>query len=287
MRSSPHLDAAHAGTSTPDGFPTAAPAPGTADATTDGALLGGRVSYRQFREGYRTGIEPVLLAAAVPATAGERVLEAGCGAGAGLLCLSSRIAGVAGAGIEQDPGTAALARHNLDANGLASWPVLVSPLQLAEAAAAADAPGGYDHAMANPPWHRSDGSASQQARRDLAKRAPAGTLLEWTASLVRLVRDGGTLTLILPSAQHAEGVSAMVDCGMGDIRLLPLWPMAGRAARIVLLQGVRAGRGDGLVLPGLVLHRAGGSYTEATEAILRDGAALAMDRRQNRQHPPA
>jgi tRNA1(Val) A37 N6-methylase TrmN6 len=47
--------------------------------STAGTLLGGRVSYRQFAAGHRSGFEPVFLAAAVPAQAGERVLEAGTG----------------------------------------------------------------------------------------------------------------------------------------------------------------------------------------------------------------
>ena len=67
---------------------------------TEGHLLGGRVRYAQPRVGYRTGIEPVLLAAAVAARAGERVLEAGCGAGAGLLCLAARVPGITGLGVE-------------------------------------------------------------------------------------------------------------------------------------------------------------------------------------------
>ena len=52
---------------------------------TEGTLLGGAIRYGQPKTGYRTGIEPIFLAAAVPAHAGNQVLEAGTGAGAGLL----------------------------------------------------------------------------------------------------------------------------------------------------------------------------------------------------------
>lgn len=242
------------------------------DPVTQGTLLGGRVAYRQFRDGYRTGIEPVLLAAAVPAKAGAQVLEAGCGAGAGLLCLGSRVNGINGTGIEQDAGTAALARQNLDANGL-DWPLLVAPVDTVSA----ETVGRFDHAMANPPWHRAGTSMSASLRRDLAKRAPAGTLEIWTRSLARLLREGGTLTLILPAALHAEAAAAMTGCGIGGIRLLPFWPTEGRPARIALIQGIAGSRGDGSILPGLVLHRPGGGYTDAAEAVLRDGAALPMD----------
>jgi tRNA1(Val) A37 N6-methylase TrmN6 len=53
--------------------------------TTDGHLLGGRVIYRQPATGFRSSIEPVLLAASVPSTPGEHILEAGTGHGAALL----------------------------------------------------------------------------------------------------------------------------------------------------------------------------------------------------------
>ena len=38
--------------------------------TTEGHLLGGRVRYAQPRAGFRSGIEPVLLASFVPARPG-------------------------------------------------------------------------------------------------------------------------------------------------------------------------------------------------------------------------
>ncbi len=248
-------------------------------ATTDGTLLGGRVSYRQFRDGYRSGIEPVLLAASVPVGPGLRVLEAGCGAGAGLLCLSAR-ADVHGTGIEQDPATAALARHNLDANGRADWPVLVGALGEAStrlAAAQVQVQVQYDHAIANPPWHDSLSSASPSPRRDLARRAPAGTLSDWSRCLAHLLGPDGTLTLALPAARYAEAGAAMTANGFGAIRLLPLWPVAGRPARIVLVRGTLGAQGKDAVLPGLVLHHPGGGFTEPAERILRHAEALSFD----------
>ena len=45
------------------------------------AFLGGKLRILQPRDGYRAGIDPVLLAASIPARAGDRVLDLGCGAG--------------------------------------------------------------------------------------------------------------------------------------------------------------------------------------------------------------
>ena len=242
-------------------------------------LLGGRVLYRQFRDGYRTGIEPVLLAAAVPARSGERVLEAGCGAGAALACLGVRhaLAGgcVHGTGIERDQATAALARRNLDANGLHAWPVLAVAVQVACGDPGPLAGRQFDHAMANPPWHRATASASPSPRRDLARRAPADMLPDWIGALARVLRVGGTLTLILPAARHADAGAVLLGHGFGAVRLLPLWPTAGRAARIVIVQATRGGRSDAVLLPGLVLHQPDG-FTETAEAVLRHGQPLRM-----------
>ena len=52
------------------------------DAVSEDRLLGGRVRLSQPVEGYRAAIDPVFLAAAVPARAGESGLDLGCGPGA-------------------------------------------------------------------------------------------------------------------------------------------------------------------------------------------------------------
>ena len=52
---------------------------------TEGGLLDGRVRLRQPARGYRAGMDAALLAAACDARPGDRVLEAGCGAGGALL----------------------------------------------------------------------------------------------------------------------------------------------------------------------------------------------------------
>ena len=88
----------------------------TDDSLTEDRLLGGRVLYRQPREGFRAAIDPVLLAAAIPAWAGEHVLEGGTGAGAALLCLAARVPGITGLGIDRDPALVLVARANAAAN---------------------------------------------------------------------------------------------------------------------------------------------------------------------------
>ena len=242
---------------------------------TQGHLLNGRIDYAQPKDGYRTGIEPVLLAAAVPARSGARVLEAGTGAGAGLLCLATRVPGIAGLGVEIEPRMAALAARNFAANGFEGLSARVADI-LDIAADATGLGGPFDHAMANPPWHPTAGTPSPVPLRARAKVAGAGLVTAWTQTLGRLLRPRGSLTLILPARQVPEALAALPAAGCGSPRLFPLWPRAGQPARILLLQAIRGGRAEFRMEAGLILH-AGTAYTPAAEAVLREGAALPLD----------
>jgi tRNA1(Val) A37 N6-methylase TrmN6 len=237
-------------------------------AAEEGWLLGGRVRHDQQPTGHRSGIEPVLLAAGIPARPGARVLEGGTGAGTALLCLAARVAGLTGVGLERDPAQAALARRNIAANGFTGLQVLHGDL------AALRPEGTFDHAFANPPWHAAAGTASPDPGREAARRAAAGLFALWAARLAAPLRHRGTLSFVVAAAVLPDCLAAMTQAGCGSPTVLPLWPKPERAARLLLLRAVKGGRGPCRLLPGLLLHRPEGGYTEAAEAVLRDGAAL-------------
>ena len=239
-----------------------------AAATSEGSLLGGRVRYSQLCSGHRTGIEPVLLAATIPAEAGGHVLEGGTGAGAALLCLAARCPAISGMGVERDASLASVARENVRLNGFDRLSVVEADLLALHHGAQP-----FDHAFANPPWYGQASTASPDAQRNAAKRGSPSTLAAWTAALAAPLRPGGSLTLIVPAAAAADALAALAPHGCGSPALLPLWPHAGEAARIVLVRGVKGGRGACRVLPGLVLHD-GPGYTPMARAVLWEGAPL-------------
>ena len=238
------------------------------DEVTQGFLLGGRVRYAQPARGLRSGIEPLLLAASVPARPGARVLEGGCGAGAGLLCLAARVPRLDGLGIEIDPGLAALAAENARANGFAGLRFAAADL-LSEAAAGPD----FDHAFANPPYHRAGTTPSPDARRERAVRAAAGGIAAWCTALARRVRPGGSVTVSVPAGRLTETLGALAAAGCGGRVTFPLWPRQGVAAKLVLVRGIVLSRGPDRLSAGLVLHE-GAGYGAAAEAVLRGGGPL-------------
>ena len=84
----------------------------------DDQVLGGRVKLRQWRQGYRSGLDAALLAAACDSTAGQRVLDAGCGVGGALIAAAARRPESRFTGVERDPDARALAAENVALNGL-------------------------------------------------------------------------------------------------------------------------------------------------------------------------
>jgi tRNA1Val (adenine37-N6)-methyltransferase len=237
---------------------------------TSGRLLDGRVSYCQPRHGFRSGIEPVLLAASLPVNPGESVLEGGCGAGATLLCLAARMPGVAAVGVDSDPALVTLARRNAAANGSTSLNFVAADM------AALPETDAFDHGCANPPYHRAGGTTSPNAAREAAKRDQGGTLHLWAAALAQRLRPRGTLTFIVPGAILPACADAFASAGCPPTAMLPLWLRAGREAGLVLLRGVKGSRAPFRILPGLVLHNAERGFTQEAEAILRHGRTLTL-----------
>ena len=244
----------------------------TDDSLTEDRLLGGRVLYRQPREGFRAAIDPVLLAAAIPAWAGEHVLEGGTGAGAALLCLAARVPGITGLGIDRDPALVLVARANAAANSRHGLDFVAG--DLAASPLGGGASGRFDHAFANPPYHAPEGTPSPHPAREGAKRGASGTLGTWAAALAKPLRYRGTLTFILPPRLLEECLLALRAARAPAEWVFPIWSREGTEARLMLIRGRKGGRAPLTLAPGLILHQPSGAFRPEAEAVLREGAGL-------------
>lgn len=243
-------------------------------AATVDRLLGGRVVLHQAAEGYRAAIDPVLLAAAVPARTGERALDLGCGDGAAMLCLAARVPGVALTGLERDPAAAARARAGASDSGLADRVTVVEGSVDAPPASLARA---FDHVLANPPFHPWDHTGSPDAARAAANRETAAGLAPWVAAAHACLRPRGRLVLIHRADRLDRALAALAP-RFGSFAVVPLWPRAGRPAKRVVVIARAGGRGPMSLLPGLVLHGDGATFTGEAQAVLADAAPLVAAR---------
>jgi len=235
-------------------------------------MLGGRVTLRQPREGYRAGVDAALLAAACDAGDGERVIEAGCGVGAALLAAAARRPGARFTGLERDGAMADLAAGNVALNGLGDRVDLIDGTIESPFRNLGLPP--FDAALANPPFFDDA----------LALRGPSSAkrgawiadegLEAWIAFLAKAVREGGTITLIHRADRLADILAGLAPKA-GSFQVRPIQPFADVPAKRVLVRASKTGKAPLVLLPALILHdRAGGKHTKATEAILRGEAAL-------------
>ncbi|MDX1485424.1 MAG: methyltransferase [Alphaproteobacteria bacterium] len=251
-------------------------------AVTEDGFLDNRLRICQPRDGYRAAIDPVFLAAAVPAKAGERALDIGAGAGVAALALAHRVRDLRVSGIEIDPGLMRLCVENARLNGLeARTDFMVGDVTRPPARLA---PGSFDHVMANPPYlDAARAQASPRAGRaeaNIEGRAGAGgngaDLAAWMRLALAMVRKGGTVTVV----HRADRLDEVLDCftkAAGETTIFPLWPDHGDApAKRVLVQGVKGSNAPLRLARGLVLHEPGGAYTAEADAVLRGGAGLAL-----------
>nr|WP_242512042.1 methyltransferase [Rhodobaculum claviforme] len=237
--------------------------------------MGGRLRVLQPRQGYRAATDPVLMAAAVPARTGQSVLELGCGVGVASLCLGARVAGLRLAGLERQPGYAALARANAARNAVALevWEGCVTaPPEPLRAQA-------FDHVMANPPWFDPAAPPARDPGRDAAQREDT-PLAAWIDTGLRRLRPGGWLTMILPAARLPDALAALA--GRASAAVCPIAAREGRAAGRVLVQARKGGRSPFVLGAALVMHagsrhlRDGVDFTDIATAILHDAAPLSI-----------
>lgn len=237
-------------------------------------FLGGRLRILQPRTGYRAAMDPVLLAASVPAKPGQSVLELGCGAGVASLCLGARVAGLQLSGVELQADYADLARRNADANGqvLTVWTGDLAALSGVLRVQS------FDHVIANPPYFPANGgTAAQDGGREAAVRENL-PLAEWVRVGMSRLKPGGVLVMVQLAERLPDLMAALA--GRGGVTVLPLVPRAGRPANRLILRVKKGSRGAFTLLSPFVLHDGaahqgdGDSHSAAAQAILRDGAAM-------------
>lgn len=241
---------------------------------TENRLLDGRVTVLQPTKGFRAAIDPVLLAAAVAAPCGARVLDAGTGIGTAGLCLTARLPSVTLVGLERDPAIAALARRNAALNQVTDrFAVVTGDILDAEPPAIGD---GFDWAMANPP-HLQAGTYSRSADpgRDAAMGEDRATLADWIGFLWARLRPGGT-AVIVHRADRIDSLLTLMEPRFGEITLFPLWPRLDQPAKRVIVAGRRDSRGPARLAFGLVLHESDGRFTDRAEAVLRSASPLPL-----------
>jgi tRNA1(Val) A37 N6-methylase TrmN6 len=222
---------------------------------TEDAFLGGQLRLRQRRSGHRAGHDAMLLAAATPARAGDRVVDFGAGIGAAGLALARRVAGIELVLVEIDAGLAALARGNAVSNAIAADVIVLDVTAAADVLAAAGlSPDSVDVVLMNPPFNDSvRHRASPDKARVSAHVATAATLESWIHASRRILKSGGVLTLIW-RADGLPEVLAALGPGFGSFRIQPVHGDGNSPAIRVLIRAIKGGKAPAQIFAALLLN---------------------------------
>lgn len=268
------------------------------EALTDDLFLGGALKIFQPKNGFRSGIDAILLAGSVPdnplpaqakLTNGEedpragdveqpvRVLEAGCGAGVVALAIAKRCKGVVVDAVEIEQVNAEIAVMNTLRNALDER-VKVYLGDICQPVTKLEKLGlqrnSYDYVVANPPFYNErEMRVSDHPLRRRAKRAEDHTLEGWVRFLTAMAAPKGVISMI-HRADKLEDVLAALNGRFGGLRVLPLFPKKGEPANRVIVQGVKGSRGPLTLLPGVVLHDEGGHYMPEVKALCQGPRSL-------------
>jgi tRNA1(Val) A37 N6-methylase TrmN6 len=235
---------------------------------TEDRILGGQLTLTQTANGYRAGLDAILLAAAVRLKPGARAAEFGCGPGAALLSVAHAHTDARLTGVELDPAAAELARCNAAANGLDDRVAIVEADALSWRP---DAP--LDAVFFNPPYF--DDPAALRAPKPGKQAAwiSEAPLSDWIAAGLKRLKSGGALVFIHRADRLGEALGALQ--GKASVTILPVHPRAGAPAKRILVEARAGGRAPLALLAPLVLHEdESGAWTRQADAVLRGAARL-------------
>ena len=244
--------------------------------STDDGFLDGRVRVRQLTRGFRSGLDAVMLVAAVPARAGQRVLELGAGAGVASLCLAARVPGCTIVGVEIDHELVSVANQNAAANGMNDRVRFVQG-DVRDLAPELRTP--FDHVLCNPPFHGEEGEISPDRSRAQALQ-DSGDLGRWLEIGTRRTASNGAFTIIVRADRLSQALCALPNCG---VTVFPLWPKRDAPAKRVMIQLRQGSRAPFVLLPGMMLHERDGRYTPEADAVLRGLSTFTFDSAERRR----
>ena len=244
---------------------------------TKNKFLGNKLEIFQLSNGYKGNMDSVLLAAAVSAERGQRVLELGCGNGVALCCLLYRVGVLDAYGIEMDKRAADLCRLNLSSN---KFKATIFNSDIATSIKELK-PLSFDHIFMNPPYFKknsvkkSDNQSSRQAKVETV------SLSEWLLVAQKRCKPKGKVTIIQRVDRLPEIIECLNGC-FGQITVQPISSFKDASPKTVIVQATKSSSASFKLLSPKTVHKRDRTstkvvYKDEFKNILRCGHPLELN----------
>ena len=227
--------------------------------------------------GHRSGLDALLLAAALPKGASGDLADLGAGSGAAGLAALNLNPDLQLVAVEKNPEMVELAQQSVllaantelrDRVKILEADVTLSGIKRLETGLNQDS---MDHVIMNPPYNSTRERASPDADRAEAHTLGDGGLDPWLRTAAAITRSGGTLVLIYRT-QYLGDVLACCQGRFGGLEIVPIHSRSDEASKRMIVRGTRGSRAPMSIVPGFTVHKADGGFTREAKAIF-DGKA--------------
>lgn len=216
--------------------------------------------------GYRSSLEPFLLASFASLGGEERALDLGTGSGVLALLLARRYPALRVVGIEIQEDLVALARKNVERSGLGGR-VEILPGDFRQARGLWPS-GSFDVALSNPPYRPlHSGRLSPDPGRALARHEITMSLTDLAEVCRYLLKDHGKLFLTYHPARLVELARVCWEKDLTIKRLRFVHGRPGAQAKMVLVEAVKRGRAGLRVSPPFFVNRESGDYSTEMKGV--------------------
>lgn len=231
-------------------------------------------------KGHRSGIDAMILAAAVPDSFSGRVADLGAGAGAAGLAVAARCSKAEVTLIERSADMLLYAEksctlpENAHLRPRLAWlqADVTMPRPARHAAGLAD--NSFDFAIMNPPFNNPRDRATPDTLKAQAHIMHEGMFESWIRTASGILRPRGQVAIIA-RPDNLGDIFASLERRFGHITILPVHARPEETAIRMVITGIKGSRAPVFLAPALILHKSSGhEFTLRAQSVINGCSGL-------------
>lgn len=243
--------------------------PNTREEETVDEILEGQLKIIQKAKGYRFSIDSLLLAYFVCLKKDDLVLDMGTGSAVISLILANCRPCRKVIGIEIQEELVDMAQRNVTLNGLDS------KVEICQGDIVAIdnifTPHSFDVVLFNPPYRKlRSGRINPDYQKSVARHEIKGSLNDFIAASEYVLKISGHVYIIYPASRIVDLLDRMRKFSIEPKRIQVVHSTACSRGEFVLVEGIKGGREQVLILPPLFIYGSNGVYTDRITRIFRE-----------------